>query len=177
MQKLVSLAFSTLSTFSTTSQAFIQGHFRQTQRRVRREAVHGEPQVVNWEAASLEILQSATAYCAEGDEACDVEQLIDIKSALEGRAAGLEESAAAYADVVDCVEINQCVGCTSLSHFSAMTWLSWLGRAARNRHRHAIEQASRRWRGCRRDDSARTRRKILISTQASTSRRAPSRSR
>ena len=56
---------------------------------------------MNWEAASLEILQSATAYCAEGDEACDVEQLIDIKSALEGRAAGLEESAAAYADVVE----------------------------------------------------------------------------
>ena len=44
------------------------------------------------------------------------------------------------------VEINQCVGCTensSLSHFSAMT----------NRHRHAIEQAPRRWRGGR-DDSA-----------------------
>ena len=36
----------------------------------------------------------------------------------------------------------------------------------RNRHRHAVEQASRRWRGGRRDDSARTRRKILISTQA-----------
>ena len=104
MQKLVSLALSTLSTFSTTSQAFIQGHFRQTQRRVRRAAVHGEPQVVNWEAASLEILQSATAYCAEGDEACDVEQLIDIKSALEGRAAGLEESAAAYADIVEDAE-------------------------------------------------------------------------
>ena len=46
-----------------------------------------------------------------------------------------------------------------------MTRPSWLGRAARNRHRHAIEQASRRWRGGRRDDSARTRRKILISTQ------------
>ena len=30
---------------------------------------------------------------------------------------------------------------------------------------YAIEQASRRWRGGRRDDSARTRRKILISTQ------------
>jgi len=27
-----------------------------------------------------------------------------------------------------------------------MTRPSWLGRAARNRHRHAIEQASRRWR-------------------------------
>ena len=46
---------------------------------------------------------------------------------------------------------------SSLSHFSAMTRPSWLGRAARNRHRHAIEQASRRWRG--------TSRKILISTQ------------
>ena len=58
------------------------------------------------------------------------------------------------------MEINQCVGCT----FSAMTRPSWLGRAVRNRHRHAIEQASRRWRGGRRVDSARTRRKILIST-------------
>ena len=46
-----------------------------------------------------------------------------------------------------------------------MTRPSWLGRAVRNRHRHAIEQASHRWRGGRRDDSARTRRKILISTQ------------
>ena len=43
---------------------------------------------------------------------------------------------------------------SSLSHFSAMTRPSWLGRAVRNRHRHAIEQASRRWRGGRRDDSA-----------------------
>ena len=35
-----------------------------------------------------------------------------------------------------------------------------LARAVRNRHRHAVEQAPRRWRGGRRDDSARTRRKI-----------------
>ena len=54
---------------------------------------------------------------------------------------------------------------SSLSHFSVMTRPSWLGQAARNRHRHAIEQASRRWCGGRRDDSARTPRKILISTQ------------
>ena len=47
-----------------------------------------------------------------------------------------------------CVEINQCVGCT-------MTRPSWLGRAVKNRHRHAVEQASRRWCGGRRDDSAR----------------------
>ena len=39
-------------------------------------------------------------------------------------------------------------------------------RAVRNRHRHAIEQASRRWRGGRREDLARTRPEILISTQA-----------
>ena len=45
-----------------------------------------------------------------------------------------------------------------------MTRPCWLSRAVRNRHRHAIEQASRRWRGGR-DDSAQTRRKILISTQ------------
>jgi hypothetical protein len=49
---------------------------------------------------------------------------------------------------------------SSLNHFWAMTRPSWLGRVARNRHRHAIEQVSRRWRGGRRDDSARTRRKI-----------------
>ena len=59
---------------------------------------------------------------------------------------------------------------SSLSHFSAMTWPRWPRRAARNRHRHAIEQTSRRWRGGRRDDSARTRRKILISTQTGTMR-------
>jgi len=46
-----------------------------------------------------------------------------------------------------------------------MTRPFWLHRAVKYRHRHAIEQASRRWRGGRRDDSARTRRKILISTQ------------
>ena len=53
---------------------------------------------------------------------------------------------------------------SSLSHFSARTRPRWLHRAARNRHRHDVEQASRRWRGGRRGDSARTRRKILIST-------------
>ena len=44
-----------------------------------------------------------------------------------------------------------------------MTLPCWLRRAVRNRHRHAIEQASHRWRGGRREDSARTPRKILIS--------------
>ena len=48
-----------------------------------------------------------------------------------------------------------------------MTRPCWLRRAVRNRHRHAVEQASCRWRGGRRSDSG-TRRKILISTQATT---------
>ena len=50
-------------------------------------------------------------------------------------------------------------------HLSAMTRPCWLRRVVANQHRHAIEQASRRWRGRGRDDSARTRHKILISTQ------------
>ena len=49
--------------------------------------------------------------------------------------------------VATCVEINQCVGC-----ISAMTRPCWFRRAVRSRHRHAIEQASRRWRGGRRDE-------------------------
>ena len=41
-------------------------------------------------------------------------------------------------------------------------------------HRYAIEQASRRWRGGRRDESARTRRKTLICTQVAAAQGAPS---
>ena len=44
------------------------------------------------------------------------------------------------------------------------SWPVWKSTSASGA-RHAIEQASRRWRGGRRDDSARARRKILISTQ------------
>ena len=53
---------------------------------------------------------------------------------------------------------------SSLSHFSAMTQPRWLRRAVRKRHRHAIEQASRRWHGGRRDDSARARVKFDFHT-------------
>ena len=45
-----------------------------------------------------------------------------------------------------------------------MTRPSWLGRAVRNQNRHAIEQASRRWRGGRRGDSGRTRREFDFHT-------------
>jgi hypothetical protein len=43
----------------------------------------------------------------------------------------------------------------------ALTRPCWLGRAVKNRHRHAIEQVSRRWRGGRRGERAVN----LISTQ------------
>ena len=57
----------------------------------------------------------------------------------------------AYVQLVQvCVEINQCVGGTA-----AVLALSV------NRHRHAIEQASRRWRGGRGADSARRRREYF----------------
>jgi hypothetical protein len=81
--------------------------------------------------------------------------------ALDGRDLGLSDGQGKMS-FCEPVEINQCVGCdnSSLSHFAAMTRPCWPRRAARNRHRHAIEQAPRRWRGGRRDDSARTRRKI-----------------
>ena len=62
----------------------------------------------------------------------------------------LEEKRIPYK--VDAVWKSTSVRCTRnfISHFSAMTRLSWLGRASgENRHRHAIEQASRRWRGGR----------------------------
>ena len=49
-----------------------------------------------------------------------------------------------------------------------MTRPCWLRRAVRNRHRHAIEQASRRWRGGRRGDSGRTRRKFDFHTDGAT---------
>ena len=63
---------------------------------------------------------------------------------------------------------------SSLSHFSALMRPCWLRRAVRNRHRRAIEQASRRWRGGRRGDSGRTRRQFDFHTgleARSTSRR------
>ena len=49
-----------------------------------------------------------------------------------------------------CVEINQCVGCTRqffTKSFLAMMLPCWPRPAVMNQHRHAIEQAARRWRG------------------------------
>ena len=58
-----------------------------------------------------------------------------------------------------CVEINQCVGCTRQFFTKSFlgdgaTVLARLS-AVKKEHQHAIDQASRRWRGGRRDNSAR----------------------
>ena len=53
---------------------------------------------------------------------------------------------------------------SSLSHILAISWPRWFRRAVRNRHRDAIEQATHRWRGGRREDSGRSA-VNLISTQ------------
>ena len=52
--------------------------------------------------------------------------------------------------VAACVEINQCVGCVPAMASRC------LRRAVRNRHHHAIEQVSRRWREGRRVEIFRT---------------------
>ena len=52
----------------------------------------------------------------------------------------------------------------STSASGALTRPCWLRRAVRNRHRRAIEDASRRWRTGRRGDSGRTRRKFDFHT-------------
>ena len=84
-----------------------------------------------------------------------------VPGALGDALANAEEWSYAWPPVWKSTSASGAPDNSSLSHFSAMTRPSWLGRATRNRHRHAIEQASRRWRGGRREHSAR----ILISTQ------------
>ena len=84
---------------------------------------------------------------ADRDDAMDVNAIED--DALNDDDENEDEVEEGYkmTKVSGCVGINQCVGCTdksSLSHFSATTRPSWLGRAVRKRHCHAIEQASRR---------------------------------
>ena len=65
---------------------------------------------------------------------------VELRNKEENKEVSLGTSKANYMDpritVACCVETNQCVGCY---HFSAMARPTWLGRAARNRLRHAIE--------------------------------------
>jgi len=108
-----------LLTLATPAEGFAS-HYKRTQALVRaRQAGDDPPSVVDWNEASVEVLSSAAADCAAGP--CDVDDLVNIKAAFEGRldffdaivrnydahglvgalddAAAAEDAAAAAADV------------------------------------------------------------------------------
>ena len=134
--------------------------------KLEHEAASLEVRAASLELENGSLKRLAVSSAETRDKLAKTERLL--AAAVAERDASRADAAAARRDAADalvaaCVEINQCDGCTdnsSLSHFAAMTRLCWLGRAVRNRHHHAIEQASRRWRGGRRDGSVRTRREF-----------------
>ena len=69
-----------LLTLATPADAFAT-HYKRTQALVKRQG--GDASVVDWNEASVEVLSSAADECA--DEACDVDDLVNIKAAFEGR--------------------------------------------------------------------------------------------
>ena len=75
-------------------------HYKKTQALVKTKGgahLNAEPTVVDWASADVEVLSSATDYC-EGEE-CDVDELINIKSAFEGRLDFMDKVVHNYADV------------------------------------------------------------------------------
>ena len=94
-----------------------------------------------------ERLAELEAKHAEALRAGDAGRLADLEGAIADLERKLEVDAAAY---------------TPEPRKSFIPSLGSI--AVRNRHRHAIEQASRRWRGGRRGDSGRTRRKFDFHT-------------
>jgi hypothetical protein len=118
----------------------------------------GDERVVPWTACRLRDAQR-TSYKRPQSLSDSLSYAGLTDSQLKPRAQPAHESALKLVGVWKSTSVSRAPDNSSLSHFSATTWPRWL------RHRHAIEQALRRWRGGRRDDSARTRRKILISTQ------------
>ena len=113
-----------------------------------------------------ERLAELEAKHAEALRAGDAGRLADLEGAIADLERKLEVDAAAYTPEPRKSFIPS-LGSIAVWKSTSASGApdNWLRRAVRNRHRHAIEQASRRWRGGRRDDSARARRKILISTQ------------
>lgn len=74
-------------------------HFKKTQAlmRTRSDACNDEPSVVDWNEASVDVLSSAADYCLEEEE-CDADELINIKSAFEGRLDFLNDNVLNYQD-------------------------------------------------------------------------------
>ena len=68
-----------LLTLVTPAESFMTSHYKRTQALVRE--CGDEPSVVDWSEASIEVLSEATDFCRDDDE-CDLDELINIKSAL-----------------------------------------------------------------------------------------------
>ena len=63
-----------------------------------------EPSVVDWASADVEVLSSATDFCADEEE-CDVDELLNIKSAFEDRLSFFDSVVLNYsADVADVLD-------------------------------------------------------------------------
>ena len=77
-----------------------------------------------------------------------LEKLLSVRGERPGKQVALEDN-----------EIRMSALCGN-QPVCRVHWPRWFRRAVRNRHRHAIEQVSRRWRGGRRGDSGRARREI-----------------
>ena len=71
-------------------------------------------------------------------------EFYDVPALIEGAVLPPVGALVRYSPVWKSTSASSAPDNSSLSHFSAMTRPTWLGRAARNRHRHAIEQASHR---------------------------------
>ena len=115
----------------------------------------GDERVVPWTACRLRDAQR-TSYKRPQSLSAALSYAGLTDSQLKPRAQPAHESALKWVAVWKSTSV---LGAPDIftGHFSAMTWPRWPTRGDRC---HAIEQASRRWRGGRRGDSARTRRKI-----------------
>ena len=103
MQKLISLLIT-----ATPTEAFAL-HYKKTQALVKAKQAtqqdhQDEPSVVDWASADVEVLSSATDFCADEEE-CDVDELLNIKSAFEDRLSFFDSVVLNYsADVADVLD-------------------------------------------------------------------------
>ena len=128
----------------------------------------GDERVVPWTACRLRDAQR-TSYKRPQSLSAALSYAGLTDSQLKPRAQPAHESALKWVAVWKSTCVSGAPDDSSLSYFSAMTWPRWLHRAVRNRHRHAVEQASRRWRGVYDWAVGGDAQRHLISTQVLTS--------
>ena len=123
----------------------------------------------SWEQAEIETKRKRPSSSRSFDEQLELERYAE-EDDLQDPASPLANhlSRVTYDEVKE--EPDEESYAAVWKSISASSGPYWLRRAVRNRHRHAIEQVSRRWRGGRRGDSGRTRRKFDFHTGMRSSR-------